>query len=359
MQESSPQITRITLQVLGLCLLLGGSLWILQPFIPSILWAAIIVITTWPLYLAIRRRVWNRTSIAVTIMTIGLFLVVVIPCLLAIGSIISNTDKLIEWAKSMQGMKLPAAPAFLHRIPVVGDEIMNLWQEGTELTSGQIIRKLAPYTSVVLTWIATKAGSIAIILVQLLLTLIIAAILYANGESTAASVRAFARRLAGPQGEDVAILAGKAVRGVALGVVLTAVAQAIVSGIGLFAAGVHSAGLLTAIIFMLCLAQIGPTPILVPAIIWLYWKVGAFRGTILLVFTIATLPLDNVLRPILIRKGAHLPLFLIFAGVIGGLVALGIIGLFVGPVILAVAHILLKTWTISDPQPRVETSIQK
>ena len=96
--------------------------------------------------------------------------------------------------------------------------------------------------------------------------------------------------------------------------------------------------------FMLCLAQIGPALVLVPAVVWLYWNDGALWGSILLVFSILAITIDNVVRPVLIRKGADLPLILIFAGVIGGLFAFGIIGLFIGPVVLAVTHTLLKAW---------------
>jgi predicted PurR-regulated permease PerM len=133
----------------------------------------------------------------------------------------------------------------------------------------------------------------------------------------------------------------------AQGVVVTAIIQATVGGIGLVVAGVPAALLLTGVMFMLCLAQIGPGVILIPAVIWVYWSGGALWGTILLVFAVPAMFLDNVIRPVLIKKGADLPLVMIFAGVIGGLLAFGIIGLFIGPVVLAVAHTLLKAW-VSD-----------
>jgi predicted PurR-regulated permease PerM len=184
-------------------------------------------------------------------------------------------------------------------------------------------------------------------IVQFLLTVIIAAILYSNGETAAAGVRSFARRLAGQRGEEAAVLAARAIRGVALGVVVTAIMQATLSGIGLAVTGVPAAALLTGMTFMLCLAQIGPIPVLIPAVIWLFWKDGALWGSILLVFAVLAVALDSFVRPVLIRKGADLPLILIFAGVIGGLIAFGIIGLFIGPAVLAVTFTLLKAW-ISD-----------
>jgi len=140
------------------------------------------------------------------------------------------------------------------------------------------------------------------------------------------------------------VLAGQAIRAVALGVVVTAIVQSTAAGIGLAVSGVPYVAVLTAVIFMLCIAQLGPVLVLAPAVGWLYWSGDPVWGTVLLVWTVLVGGLDNVLRPILIKRGADLPLLLIFAGVIGGLVSFGIIGLFVGPVILAVTYRLLESW---------------
>ena len=139
-------------------------------------------------------------------------------------------------------------------------------------------------------------------------------------------------------------LAGQAIRSVALGVVVTAVAQSVLGGIGLAVAGVPFASLLTALMFILCLAQIGPGLVLIPAVIWMYYAGDALWATVLLVFTIIAGTMDNFLRPFLIRKGADLPLLLILAGVIGGLIATGLLGIFIGPTVLAVGYTLLNAW---------------
>ena len=154
----------------------------------------------------------------------------------------------------------------------------------------------------------------------------------------------FGRRLAGDRGETSMRLAGRAIRGVALGVVVTALVQSVLGGIGLAIAGVPFAALLTAVMFLLCIAQIGPLLVLAPAVIWLYWSGDSLWGTVLLVVSVVVVTLDNVLRPILISKGADLPLLLVFAGVIGGLISFGLIGIFVGPVVLAVTYTLLESW---------------
>jgi predicted PurR-regulated permease PerM len=142
------------------------------------------------------------------------------------------------------------------------------------------------------------------------------------------------------------ILAGQSIRAVALGVVVTALVQTILAGVGLAVAGIPFAGLLTAVILLLCIAQVGPILVLVPSVIWLFWTGATGWGTALAIWTVVVGTLDNILRPLLIRRGADLPLLLIFAGVIGGLIAFGIIGLFVGPVMLAVTYTLLKEWIV-------------
>ncbi len=147
------------------------------------------------------------------------------------------------------------------------------------------------------------------------------------------------------------LLAGQAIRAVALGVVVTALVQAVLGGIGLAISGIPYATLLTVVMLFTCLAQLGPLLVLVPAIIWLYWTGDTTWGTVLLVWSCVVGTLDNVLRPMLIRMGADLPLILILSGVIGGLIAFGMIGLFIGPVVLAVSYRLLTAWMNEAPEP--------
>ena len=181
-------------------------------------------------------------------------------------------------------------------------------------------------------------------LIQFLLVVILSAIMYANGEAGARLVLRFGRRLAGERGENSIILAGQAIRGVALGVGVTAIVQTVLGGIGLAVAGVPFASLLSAVMLMFCIAQLGPSLVLFPAVAWMYWMGDTGWATFLLVWSIFVGTLDNFLRPILIKKGADLPLLLIFAGVIGGMLGFGLIGIFVGPVVLAVTYTQLLAW---------------
>ena len=195
--------------------------------------------------------------------------------------------------------------------------------------------------------------------VQFLLTVVIAAVLFSSGETAARGMRLFGRRLAGQRGEDVAVLAARTIRGVALGIVLTALIQSFLAGIGFAVAGVPASVLLAAVIFIFALAQIPPVLVMAPAVIWLYWKGDPVWGTVLLVWTVVVNLIDNVVRPLLIRKGVDLPLLVIFSGVIGGLIAFGIVGLFIGPVVLAVAYRLTQAWVAGEgPEPASDSSGQ-
>ena len=342
--QTPNDVTRTTLQVLSIGILICAVAWIIRPFLISIIWAGIIVVTTWPILLALQARLKNKRWLGVTIMTATILLVVVVPLLLAISSIIKGADDAYAWVKSLSTFTVPPPPEWLKDIPLAGPRLADFWSQLALKGPEELFTYLAPYAQKILTWFAGQAGSLGMMVLQFFLTVIIAAILYAKGEATSAGIDSFACRLAGQQGVAVMHLAGKAIRGVALGVVVTAIVQAAVGGIGLVITGVAAAALLTGVMFMLCLAQIGPGLVLIPALIWVYWKDGALWGTILLVFAVLALTLDNFVRPVLIKKGADLPLVMIFAGVIGGLIAFGIIGLFIGPVVLAVAHTLLKAW---------------
>ena len=349
----SSDLARTTLQLLALGVLIASSFWIVRPFLLALTWATMIVVATWPLLLHAQAWLGGRRFLAVALMTIVLLLILVVPLYLGIETIVENADRIADWSKSLATLTVPQPPAWVEALPVVGAKFAGRWQQLAAAGPEEVAARISPYARAFAFWFVRRVR-IGLLLVQFLLTVIIAAILYANGESAARGADHFARRLAGPQGENAVHLAGQAIRGVALGVVVTAVAQSTAAGIGLVIVGVPFAAILTAVIFMLCIAQVGPGLVLIPAVIWVYSTYGAFWGTGFLLWAIFCSTFDNFLRPMLIKRGADLPLLLIFAGVIGGLIAFGVIGLFIGPVVLAVAYTLLVNWvfqgTSSDEQ---------
>jgi predicted PurR-regulated permease PerM len=351
MAETQRDIPRVVLGVIFIVTLIGSSIWILRPFLGALVWAATIVVATWPLMISIQTWLWNKRGLAVTVMTLLLLCLLVVPLTFAIGTIVSNVDEIAAWAKSLAAFKrTPAPPDWVANIPLVGAKAAELWERVASVGIQEATSRAAPYVGGVIVWFAARLGSIGVLLVEFLLTVILAAAMYANGEFATQRLLRFGRRLAGQGGENAVFLAGQTIRGVALGVVVTSLAQTIFSGLGLVIAGVPFAGVLTGVMFLLSVAQIGVLPVLGSAVVWLYWSGDSAWGTFLLVWTIVAGTMDNFLRPILIRKGADLPLLLVFAGVVGGLLAFGLIGIFVGPVVLAVADALLAAWIDGEPQ---------
>ena len=337
-------LPRTMLAVLFIALMIAASLWILSPFIPALIWATLLVVATWPLMRIVQGRLGGRRILAVMVMTTAVLLVVIVPLALAVATIVENADELGAQVQSLSHASVPAPPAWVEGLPLIGPKLATEWQAIAALSADELHARVTPYAKDAARWILSKSGSLAAFFLHLLLTVIVSALLYYQGEVAADGLRAFARRLAGPRGNQSVTLAGQAIRAVALGVVVTAVVQAALGGIGLAIAGVPFAALLTALMFVLAVAQIGAGPVLVLAVAWLYWTGDTVTATVFLGWSLFVGGIDNVLRPLLIKRGADLPLMLIFAGVIGGLLAFGIVGLFVGPVVLAVAYTELTAW---------------
>jgi predicted PurR-regulated permease PerM len=344
-------LVRTMLAVLFVAGLIATSFWILWPFLPATIWATTLVVATWPIMLRVQRRLWNQRPLAVAVMTLALLLVFVAPFWLAVATIIQNFETIVGWGNAIVSFRLPPPPSWLDDIPLFGTEIVSLWQRIRASGIDEFAAKAAPYAGSAAGWFVGALGSFSIAIVQLVLTLVIAAALYAGGDRAEALAERFGYRLAGSRGRESVRLAGQAIRSVALGVVVTALVQSVMTGIGLAMAGVPLATVLTAVTFMLCIAQLGAGLVLIPAVVWLYWSGHPGWGTFLVVWTVIILSLDNIVRPLLMRKGAHLPLALLLAGVIGGLIAFGLVGIFLGPVVLAVAYTLLLAWLEEDPNP--------
>ena len=346
-----PDLARTTLGVLFIGGLIAAAFWVLRPFIGPAIWATTIVVATWPLLLRLQARLWQRRSLAVAVMTLLLLLLFVVPLTLTVLTLVVNADSLVDLVKQLSGLRMPTAPDWLAGLPVVGGKIDTLWKELAAAGTAGLWTKVQPYAGEAARWVVAEVGSLGLLGVQVFLIVALAALMYAQGELAARTLRRLGHRLGGEQGEAVVVLAAQAIRGVALGVGVTAVVQSVLAGIGLAVAGVPYAGLLTAVIFIACLAQIGPVIVLLPAAGWLFWTGETGWGIFLAVVMLVVGTLDNVLRPMLIRMGADLPLLLIFAGVIGGLLAFGLVGIFVGPVVLAVAYTLMQNWVAEGKRP--------
>ncbi len=292
----------------------------------------------------VEARLWGSRGLAATVMTGVLLFLFVVPFWLAIGTILANSDQTLRWVAAVASIQFPTPPTWLGEIPIIGARAVRAWQRLEETGGREALQQARPYAGTITQWFIGAVGDFGMVLLQFLLTVVVAAIMYARGERAAAALVRFGKRFAGARGQQAVLLAGQAIRGVALGVVITAFIQAAIGSTALLVAGVPYAPILCAIMFMLSIAQLGPGLVLVPAVFWMFANGGTASATFLLVCSVIAIAADNVLRPLLIRKGVDLPLLLILVGVVGGLIAFGLIGIFLGPTGRAVGYTLLVAW---------------
>lgn len=342
-------LTRTLLGVLCIGVLIVAAVWIVRPFVAAAIWATTIVVVTWPVMLRTQARLWNYRVPAVASMIAMLVLLFVIPLTLAIGTLVANAGDIVDRIRSITSTPIPPPPQWIAELPFAGAALAAAWSDASATGVEGFVAHLSPYAGGLTAWVFAEIGNAGYLIAQLVLIPVFAAFMYLYGERYASTLLRFGHRLAGSEGEALINLAGHAIRGVALGVGLTAVIQSALAGLGLAVAGVPFAGLITAVLLVLCIAQIGMLIVLIPAVIWVFWSGDPVWGTFLLVWSLAVSMLDIVLRPVLVSRSAELPLLLIFVGVIGGFVAFGLLGIFVGPVVLAVAYTFLKTWIAQAP----------
>ncbi len=344
MHPPARDVVRTTLAVFLIGAMAGTSLWIMRPFLVPLVWAAMTVIATWPMMLFFEKKLWDRRGFATAIMT-GLFLLLfVLPVSMAIATIIGNADDIMGWLRTLGSYATPEPPEWLKGLPYVGTRLAARWQELATTLPAELKARLLPHVGTVLKWFVGQAGNLGSLLLNFLLTLLIAAVLYLKGETAAAGIHGFAGRIAGRRGEESILLAAQAVRAVAVGVVVTALAQSAFTWLGLAVVGMPHAAFLTAVAFVLAVAQIGPAPVLLASVFWLWWSDYPAWAVGLFLWTVVVGVSDNFIRPVLIRKSGNLSLLLILPGVIGGLIAFGFIGIFIGPMVLAVTYTLLSAW---------------
>ncbi len=354
MHSDTSDITRVVLLVLVLGILLVGTAWTLLPFLSVMLWTTTIAVATWPTLLRLEQLAGGRRWLAVVIMICLVLLVFVVPFALAVTALLDAANRSPAVMNDFLTHGLGPPPEWIAKIPLIGERIVERWQTIAAGGPEGFAAVIQPYALSAAGWAIAATGGIGRTIVLILLTVVLLTIVYARGEIAASGVLAFAHRLGGETAQRTVVLAGQAVRSVALGVIVTALIQALLAGVGLWFCGVPHPGLLTAMAFILGIAQLGPFPVLLGAIAWLYWTGSGGWAIALLIWSLPVGALDNIVRPILIRRGVQLPLLLIIAGVIGGLISFGVVGLFVGPVVLAATYTLAKDWVARD-QPETAT----
>jgi len=325
--------------------LLIGCFVVLRPFIAAILWAIILSFSTWPLHRRIERALGGRTTLAAAIMTLMVMALLVGP-LVALGIKLSeDVLQVFEAVHAAMDRGIPPLPDWLVGIPILGDRLQEFW---SVLASGEanLRTTLQPHFGKIRDWVLASGGHLLSGTSLIALSVLIAFFLYRDGRTAVQRLRGLLGRIAGARARQSLDVAADTINGVVHGVLGTALVQAIAAAVGYWIADIPGALFLGFITFFLTLVPMGPALIWLPAAIWLASQ-GRTGMAIFLVAWVGLLvgSLENILRPILIGRSSDLPFIVIFLGIVGGLVAFGIIGIFLGPTLLAVAYGLVREWS--------------
>lgn len=345
---AEPVRTALRLLIVGSLLL--AVLYILLPFLPSMLWSAFIVIAVWPGLTWLKNRLhWNRTACAL-LLAAALIGFVIGPLLAGILALAEHGETLVLDTKAAIESIPDTPPVWVADLPAIGPWLAQVWREGASGYAG-LGARFGPMVKANGLWLLGQVGAVGELLLQFLLVVVFALVFYLNGEALDQMTRRLAERLGGEQALQARDQARQAIRAVALGVVLTAFLQAGLALLGLLIAGTPMAILLAFVCFLLAIAQFGAALPLLAVAGWLYWGQGEAGWALFMAVwgLVVVGGVDNVVRPLLMTRGMSMPLTLVFLGVIGGLLAYGLIGVFLGPILVVAAYTLLLAW-LAEPQ---------
>jgi predicted PurR-regulated permease PerM len=253
-------------------------------------------------------------------------------------------------------LSIPAPPESIGSWPIIGEPLERFWRLAS-VNLGAALAEIRPQIAAFGRWLLATVAELGLGILQFVLAIIIAGVLLANAQGGGHAARAIATRFAGERGADYAELGQATVRSVARGILGVALIQSLLAGLGFLAAGVPGAGLLALVCLLLAVVQIGPAVVLIGTVIYVFSTADTFTAVIFLIWSIFVGLLDNVLKPVLLGRGVKVPMVVIFVGAIGGFLASGIIGLFVGSVVVGLSFTLFKAWLAEPPQPSEEQSI--
>ena len=320
---------------------------VLRPFISALLWAAILCFSTWPLYRRTLQLLGGRRTLAATLMTLLLAAILVAPFVVVGVSLSDNAAKL---AVAMHRVlaEPPEPPAWLVGVPLVGTALQGYWQ-GLGQGSTDLMEELQKLLAPIGKWLLNAGLVFSEDVLKLSLSVFTTFFLYCDGAVIAARLDAGMARIAGARAHYLIELTGATVKGVVYGILGTALAQGIMAGLGFWVAGVPGPFLLGLLTFFLSPVPMGPPLVWLPASLWLFHQGVPGWGIFLILWGLFIGAGDHVLKPYLISQGSRLPFILVLLGILGGAVAFGFIGIFLGPTLLAVGYNLLWDWTLATP----------
>ena len=327
-----------------------GCLYVLRPFLAAILFAAAVVISSWPLYQKLLRRMRGRRTPAALTMTLSLTLLVIIPLALVAWNLADNIASAFEQIRNAlsHGELLP--PRWIRDIPLVGDQI-DVYLRQLVASREQMLELAQRMLEPARHWLLAGGIMLGTGVVQMSLAAFVSFFFYRDGQALIAVIGAAMRRIMDDDATAVTEIISQTVRGVMYGLLGTALAQGLVAAVGFIIAGVPAVLLLSVLVFVSSLIPVGPPVIWGGAAVWLFSQGDTGWGIFMLVWGFFVISgVDNVVRPMLISRGSSLPFLLTLLGVLGGVIAFGFVGLFIGPTLLAVGYSLMSGWThTKDP----------
>ena len=334
-----------------IALLLAMCFKILRPFISPVIWGTILAIALYPICRRLGGILGGRAKLASAIITAVLLLGIILPSIQMVRSLVDGTKYINE--KIHYGeIKVPPPPENIDTWPLIGKLLKTEWQEASTNLKATLVR-YQPQLKKISLKLLRAAMDTAFGMAQFALSIIIAGIFMAHAKGSGNIAKELFVRLAGERGVDFADIATKTVHNVVKGILGVAIIQALLAGIGFWAAGVPAAGLWAFLCLFLAIVQIGIFPVTIPVIIYMFSSTDTITAGILTGWLILVGFLDNLLKPILMGRGAPVPTLVIFLGAIGGFLSMGFMGLFVGAVILSIGFKLLRAWLddLSQPDP--------
>lgn len=325
-----------------LFLLLSWCFHIAQPFINPLAWGVIIAVALYPLHHRLSMLLGEREKLSAALLTVVLLLIILGPCGFLADMVGENVQELTAKLQQNQ-FSIPEPPEKVATWPLVGKLIFNFWHLAAT-NFGEAVKTFAPQLKEASKWLFSSGAATIMAILQLLISVIICGLLLVNGASGHHLALSIGKRVAGARGGELIELCIATIRGVARGVLGVALIQASLAGIGFFFAGLPAAGLLTALCLFIAVVQLPTMILLLPSIIYVFSIHETLFATVFMVWMLGVGLIDNVLKPILMGHGLDLPMAVIFIGAIGGMVFSGIIGLFVGAVVLALGYKLFLSW---------------
>lgn len=335
-------IIDLVIRIFVLGLIAAWCFILIRPFLALVLWASILSIALYPLFLWLKKLLGGRSKLAVALITLLGLGVIIGPVSYIATVLISNIQSLADNVAS-GNLIVPPPPEGVATWPLIGESLNNIWQQAA-VNLGAVLDKFEPQIKGLTKTLLILSANTGLTLLKFIFSLLIAAGLMLNAEGINRGLTSFLNRLSPTQGQAFLQLAAATVRNVTRGVIGIAILQSLLIGIGFTVAGIPGAGLLSLLCLFLTVIQIGPGIVVIATLIYVWSTMSSLSAVLFTAWMIPAMLIDNVLKPILMASGLSVPMLVIFIGVLGGTLTHGIVGLFIGPVILSVGYELIKSW---------------